>query len=273
MSLANLQRNNRVIASMLNDWVHEPDVTTRLVHFDPEFLQNLEEADLENLVLEANTVKSGSSMAPALIHQGNASIQSPPSLRSCYTESTVTETSVCTGLAGTFGGVPLLEDRHHNGILEIPEVHCRAPMFECTFWFLNCGYTFDNKEEWEVHCASHLRGEEPPQTAQCPLCDWTLTCESGKTAWDMRMEHVAYDHVMQGQTLRTSRPDFHLFEFLWQRRLIDDEDLKELKGGNHNLTHPPRNFVETGGRRRDRDGRRHRTQHVRAPRQPVPRRS
>ncbi|KAI2484590.1 hypothetical protein Ptr902_03530 [Pyrenophora tritici-repentis] len=273
MSLASLQRNNRRIAPMLNNWVDEPDVTTRLVNFGTEYLQSLYEAGIEDL-LETSTVKSGSSMAPALIHQSNASIHNPPSLRSYCTDSTPTETSICTGLAGTFSGVPLLVERNNDGILEIPDVVCPTPMFECVFWFLNCDYTFVDKEEWEVHCASHLRGEEPPQTAQCPLCDWTVTCEFGKMAWDMRMEHIAYDHVMQGQTLqRTSRPDFHLFEFLWQRRLIDDEDLKELKGGNHNLSHPPANFVETAGRRRDRDGRRHRTQHVRAPRQPVPRRS
>ena len=75
------------------------------------------------------------------------------------------------------------------------------------------------------------------------------------------MEHIAGRHMMLGETLRTSRPDFHLFQHLWQKRLMDDHDLKELKGGNHNLTGVPINFVTTHGRR-DRDGRRQRTQHV-----------
>ncbi|KAI2474947.1 hypothetical protein Ptr902_13639 [Pyrenophora tritici-repentis] len=88
---------------MLNNWVDEPDVTTRLVNFGTEYLQSLYEAGIEDL-LETSTVKSGSSMAPALIHQSNASIHNPPSLRSYCTDSTPTETSICTGLAGTFSG-------------------------------------------------------------------------------------------------------------------------------------------------------------------------
>jgi hypothetical protein len=50
--------------------------------------------------------------------------------------------------------------------------------------------------------------------------------------------------------------------------LIDDADLKELKGGNHNLTHAPGNFVEMNDRRgHDRNSRRHRpgAQHARVP--------
>jgi hypothetical protein len=43
--------------------------------------------------------------------------------------------------------------------------------------------------------------------------------------------------------------------------LIDDQDLKELKGGNHNLTWPPSNSIVTSGRRL-RDERRRRHQHI-----------
>lgn len=211
-------------------------------------------------------------MAPALIHQSNASTH-PPSLRSYYTntEATPTETSISTGLASHFSGVPLLED--NNGVLEQPRAQMRAPVYECAFWFLSCGCIFADKEEWETHCLSHFRGEEPPRSVQCPLCEWATTCNDGWTSWELRMQHLAYEHNMLGQTLRTSRPDFMLFQHLWQKRLIDDQDLKELKGGNHNLSRPPGNFVETNSRggRRDRDGRRHRSQHVSAARQAGPR--
>jgi hypothetical protein len=245
----------------------DSDVAARLVHFDEDFLQSLETR--RPSPVRSTTVKSGSSMAPALIHQSNASTHNPPSLRSYYTntEATPTETSISTGLASRFTGVPLLED--HNGILEIPQAQFRFPVFECAFWFLNCGYVSSNREEWETHCRSHFRGEEPPQTVQCPVCDWSAKFESGWTAWDMRMQHLALEHTMRGQTLRTSRPDFELFRFLWNRRLIDEQDLKELNGGNHNLTHPPGRYVETNGRRRDRNGRTHGAQHVRTPRQPA----
>jgi|TARA_R110002003_G_scaffold27_29_gene1540 hypothetical protein len=48
---------------------------------------------------------------------------------------------------------------------------------------------------------------------------------------------------MLGQTLKTSRPDFDLFQHLWKKRLIDTEDLRELQGGGHYLAKPPGNFV------------------------------
>ncbi|KAF1829974.1 hypothetical protein BDW02DRAFT_583234 [Decorospora gaudefroyi] len=270
MSLAAL-REERVLSPTLDEWVRQPDVSARLVHFDQNLFQGLDQTITSIPVRSANTIKSGSSMATTFIHQSNASTH-PPSLRSfcTNTDGTPTETSISTGLASRFTGVPLLEE--HNGVLEIPPAHFRAPVYECAFWFLNCAYVSQNREEWETHCTSHFRGEEPPQTVHCPLCDWAATCEFGWTAWNMRMQHLAFEHTMRGQTLRTSRPDFDLFRFLWQRRLIDDQDLKELNGGNHNLTHPPGNFVETNGRRRDRNGRRHRTQQVRVPRPPPPHR-
>ncbi|EMD64240.1 hypothetical protein GGP41_006675 [Bipolaris sorokiniana] len=268
MSLAALRQRDRDVTPTLHDWVQQPDLSTRLVHIGSQYLHGIQAPAADSLVLEQESIKSVSSMAPALIHQSNASTHSPPSLHSCCTEATPTETSVSTGLAGHLAGYQLLEEGH-EGILEMPHGNGRAPVFECAFWFLDCGYISRNQEEWERHCLSHFRGEEPPLKVQCPLCDWTAhACEGGgHAAWAARMHHVASAHVMYGQTLRTSRPDFALFEYLWQQRLIDAEDLKELKAGNHNLTRPPGNFVEMGGARRERGGRPHRTQHVRMTRQ------
>ena len=269
MSLAALRQRDRDITPTLDDWVQQPDLSARLVQIGEQYLHRSHEPDTASLRLESDTGKSVSSMAPALIHQSNTSTYSPPSLHSCCTEATPTETSISTGLVNHLAGFPLL-DEGHEGVLEIPQGQTRAPMYECAFWFLDCSYVSYNQDEWERHCLSHFRGEEPPLKVQCPLCEWTAhTCESsgGHVVWAMRMHHVASHHVMYGRTLRTSRPDFELFEYLWQRRLIDTEDLKELKAGNHNLNHPPGNYVETGGRRRERGGRPHRTQHVRVARQ------
>jgi hypothetical protein len=204
-----------------------------------------------------------------LIHQSAAMSAHPPSLRSCYTDATPTETSISTGLADHLPGVPLLED--NNGVLERPRAPTGAPVYECAFWFLSCGYISPNRDEWMVHCESHFRGEEPPRSVQCPLCDWSASSEDGRMSWSARMHHLASEHTMLGQTLRTSRPDFRLYQHLWRKRLIDNHDLKELNGGNHNLERPPGNFVETNGRggRREREEQRHRRQHVPASRQPV----
>ncbi|KAF2648203.1 hypothetical protein K491DRAFT_613203 [Lophiostoma macrostomum CBS 122681] len=200
-------------------------------------------------------------MAPACIHQSSSASQHPPSLFN-FSEATPTETSISTGLASRLSGVPLLDD--NNGVLELPSNSIRQPVFECSFWFLRCSYIAIDMEEWRTHCLAHFRGEEPPKSVQCPLCDdFKLTCENGWAAWDYRMDHIAGHHLV-GHKLRTSRPDFHLFQHLWQKRLIDDQDLKELKGGNHNLTHPPGNFTVTGrgGGGGRRESRRRGHQHV-----------
>lgn len=255
MSLAALRQRDRDVIPTLHAWFQEPDLPARLVHFDEPYLQGVGGPNTQSLVRsEAETIKSASSMTPALIHQSNASTHGPPSLYSGYTtEATPTETSVSTGLAhghGHLAGYTLLEESH-DGVLVVPEGHHRAPYYECAFWFLKCTYVSGDREQWEEHCLSHFRGEDPPSRVQCPLCDWTMeSSESGQAAWTARMAHVANAHLVFGQTLRTSRPDFALFEYLWQKHLIDDQDLKELKAGNHNLTHPPGNFVEMGGRRR-----------------------
>lgn len=234
----------------LDAWAQQADVAARLVHFGDD----------------------GMAGEAASTHHHH-----PPSLRYADTDTeataTATDTSVSTGLASHFSGVPLLEDR--NGVLHVPPRPARLPVFECAFWFLGCAAIFPDRDDWETHCRAHFRGEEPPRHVQCPLCDWSAACDDGSQAWDLRMHHLAHHHTMLGQTLHTSRPDFHLFHHLWQKRLIDDHDLKELRGGNHNLTTPPANFVETNARQgpRRRDRRSHATQHVAAARQPALRRA
>lgn len=54
------------------------------------------------------------------------------------------------------------------------------------------------------------------------------------------------EHTRNGQRLATSRPDFHLFKYLWQQRVINDTDYQELMG-NYHLDHGPRPFVLTNG--------------------------
>jgi hypothetical protein len=275
MSLA--ARLESVVSPQTELWVRQfahESIHARLagVHFDLESsAEGLEEPGSPSSPPRGEYPRSicsascGSSMAPALIHQSAPSAH-PPSLRSCYTEATPTETSISTGLANHLSGVPLLED--HNGVLELPATQIQTPVYECAFWFLSCGYISRNQEEWITHCESHFRGEEPPQTVQCPLCEWTASSHDGRISWNSRMQHVAREHTMLGHTLRTSRPDFDLFRHLWRRRLIDDQDYKELSGGNHNLGRLPGNFVQTNGRgaRRERDERRHRRQHITATR-------
>jgi hypothetical protein len=64
------------------------------------------------------------------------------------------------------------------------------------------------------------------------------------------MEHLAFQHTTRGQTLRTSRPDFELFSFLWRKRLIDDQDFKELNTEFRLTSRPPTEMPVTDTRSR-----------------------
>ncbi|KAJ4994482.1 hypothetical protein SVAN01_00311 [Stagonosporopsis vannaccii] len=213
------------------------------------------------------SVGSGSSMTPALLHHPPASAGTP-SLYSSKTHASATtaSSSVSTGLVdhGLLASYPLLSE--DNGVLVQPLLHTETPVLRCVFWFLDCGFLCHDREQWETHTLSHFRGEAPPRSVVCPLCDWEASRDDALGAWRLKMAHLADHHFAFGHTLSTSRPDFHLFHHLWQKRLIDDEDLKELKGGNHNLARPPGTFVRTNGRgprrERERNARRQRLQHV-----------
>jgi hypothetical protein len=219
---------------------------------------------------KGSSINSASSMGFAQHQHGPASVvsvdASVPSLVSASSVPTQTDTSISTALAhidGALSSLPLLEDAG-EGLLErgMPTPR-RNPVLECSFGFLSCDFITRNQEEWKVHCLSHFCGVEPPRKVQCPLCDtFSVECNDGTEAWTARLEHVARAHHAVGETLRTSRPDFDLFAYLWRQRLIDDAEYKELKGGTHILSGPRRAFTTTEGSRRQRPhsgpiGRRH----------------
>jgi hypothetical protein len=259
-----LARLNTTVASnsTFEAWVREPDFLSRFLNGEA-FAGSV--PSTSSSFREYARPDRSPSMARVSLHQYHESMN-PPSLSSAHTnaEDTATESSISTGLASQFTGVPLLDE--NNGVLQVPLVHSRSPQYQCVFWFLDCNHIFRDQEQWEEHCLSHFRGEEPPLSAQCPLCEWTCNPEpdDGWTAWSTRMEHLATQHLHSGETLKTSRPDFRLYQHLWRKRLIDEQDLKELMGGNHNITQRPSSFVTTNGRntRRGRDITHRQLQHI-----------
>ena len=236
--------------SRMRDWEEEPPT-----HFQDRLARGFDTSEFETSYSHLSnasysyplSIPSGSSMAPmqppAVLHQSRFSTASnrPPSLLSC---TTLTGSSVSTSIVDQCAGYPLLAEGA-DGVLLQPDLEVNHPHYECAFWFLNCDFLSRDESEWNTHCLSHFRGREPPCSVQCPLCDWHRTYDDGTIAWRNRMQHLSNDHLIYGQTLKTARPDFHLFQYLWQQRLIGDADLKELKGGNHNLDHPPATFVAT----------------------------
>ncbi|KAF9639690.1 hypothetical protein BFW01_g11496 [Lasiodiplodia theobromae] len=150
----------------------------------------------------------------------------PPSL--VYDDHTsYAESSVDTEYGKIVQGVRLLEP-DVDGALVQPQVST-APVYECTFNFLGCRFMTPDEADWRLHNLSHFHGNVPPRSVACPLCDFGFDADDGRTAWEARMSHLAA-HVRMGETLATSRPDFKLFRYLWQKRIIDDAEYKELNG-------------------------------------------
>lgn len=111
------------------------------------------------------------------------------------------------------------------------------PLFQCAFWFLCCDFTTEDQEEWRAHCLSHFRGEEPPQSIHCGLCDEHFHKGNGWTTWDIYMDHLA-DHYFNGQNLGASQPNYDILRYLWSKRLINDADYIDLQAGK-----PPSCFL------------------------------
>lgn len=168
----------------------------------------------------------------------------PPSLiTSEVSTANSADFSLSTGLASALSGFRPFDTE--TGQPQTP----RAAPFECAFFFLSCGYSSDNFDEWKTHCMSHFRGNRPPKDISCPLCPFHGTFRDGYEAWDTRLNHVAQHHL-SGHSLAASRPDFDLYRFLWRKEIIGDVDHKELRTTGGRLSR--REAYTTGhqGRRR-----------------------
>jgi hypothetical protein len=144
-------------------------------------------------------------------------------------------------------GVPLLVP-DGNELMDNPTP--TNPRYECCFWFLRCHEMSYNEEDWRLHCKSHFRGKAPPKSAICTLCPAEFESADGEISWAMKMDHLA-GHHQAGLGLRTARPDFELFTYLWQQRIIGYPEYQELKG-NYHLTRAPRPYVQSRRTMRDR---------------------
>ena len=116
-----------------------------------------------------------------------------------------------------------------GGALVLPQV---IEPLECPFNFLLCSYAFTSFEDWFRHSLSHFRHVGPPKANQCCFCDMPFNSLNGLRSWQDRMEHIAYVHHQHGHRLAHARPDFQLYKYLWDQRLISDADYRDLKGNN-----------------------------------------
>jgi hypothetical protein len=67
-----------------------------------------------------------------------------------------------------------------------------------------------------------------------------------------RQCHLKTSHTFLGETLKLARPDFQLFEYLWEKRLIDKGEFEQLKGNDWLSQLPPSLATSQRSETRDR---------------------
>lgn len=151
--------------------------------------------------------------------------QDLPALTHCVS---MTTRSVSTSIGTRQLNRQRILEQDPAGILVLP--HITEPRaLECPFHPLFCLLTFSDLEDWISHSLTHFKNVSPPNSNKCCFCPADFHCGTGACSWRQRMLHVAFHHQL-GHRLATARPDFELFTYLWNHRLIDDANYRDLKG-------------------------------------------
>ena len=131
----------------------------------------------------------------------------------------------------------IVEPDESGALIQVIPKTTPKTTYPCCFYFLRCDHSFDSIEDWETHCLSHFRGHSPPKTVQCPYCDWfgIRTFNNASEAWQTRIRHIVYHHDQEGLTIREARPDFRLFRHLWNKKIINGDQLQSLMRYPHSL--------------------------------------
>ena len=140
-------------------------------------------------------------------------------------------------------GARALEDQQRilehdqDGVLVLPPMR-EHRVLECPFnlAFL-CPMTFSNEKDWIDHSLLHLKKNgwpiKPPTSNICGFCEKEFHSAIPYHSWAERMRHVSLHHAL-GHRLAHARPDFALFKYLFNNRLISDGDYKDLMGNAQN---------------------------------------
>ncbi|KAL9105356.1 MAG: hypothetical protein Q9227_009444 [Pyrenula ochraceoflavens] len=150
-----------------------------------------------------------------------------------------------TEIARPFSTYPLLEEEEGNpGVLLVPYTPRAPGDLVCPFQFLDCVKRFEYRSEvpWRTHTMTHFRGFLPPPKALCPLCSVEFESPNNakaQLAWDSMLSHLSQTHFLRGETLKLSRPNFDLYKWMWQRRLMSSKMYKDL------WLRPPKELSQT----------------------------
>ncbi|KAE8551466.1 hypothetical protein EYB25_005356 [Talaromyces marneffei] len=114
-------------------------------------------------------------------------------------------------------------------------------VYRCLFYILPCDNQSDNIETWKTHVLSHFRGTRLPPTAPCQWCPLEFRHPNNSNTninnnnnnahqtWDAMLTHVAHDHFEKGHTLAASRPNFELMKYMYNSKIITEDQLKAIQ--------------------------------------------
>ena len=173
---------------------------------------------------------------------GGTNISSHPSLPCLTNPSGFSDTvsmASSSGCRALDNSLRVIAEDDEGSLVNFPALRFpRVHVLPCPFDPLQCPRAFQRGQvdEWITHSLEHFvtegpRGQavEPPTSNPCPFCEATFYHPSGITSWNQRMRHVA-DHHRIGHTLSHARPDFALYRYMWQRRVIDSEAYRHING-------------------------------------------
>lgn len=128
-------------------------------------------------------------------------------------------------------------DLDQGGVLVVPPLQ-QQRILECPFNLAYlCPMTFSNENDWITHSLTHFntrqRAIEPPTSNKCCFCEAEFHSSTAYQSWAERMRHVCLHHRL-GHRLAHARPDFGLFKYLFDNRLISDAEYRDLKGNIYN---------------------------------------
>ena len=127
-----------------------------------------------------------------------------------------------------------------NNLAQINGPGTQRPALQCPFRLLDCILDYSRFDDWFRHSLTHFQTNHshrerptpevtPPTNNRCCFCAATFYSPDGMRSWYERMRHVEQHHQI-GHTLAHARPDFQLFDYLWENHLIDEIDYREIKG-------------------------------------------
>ena len=154
--------------------------------------------------------------------------------------STATDWSPSTSMGIRQLGEQNLLEQDQSGVLILPTP--RTPsILECPFNLLNCHSTFSVRADWILHSVGHFCRVKPPKKNKCCFCESKFYSEDAVASWQNRMEHVFLHHCF-GHRLAHARPDFELYEYLWQNKVISGPVYRDIKGNSGSRSHSIQTF-------------------------------